>query len=88
MIFDQTNFYSKIYRRKYIRNKSFHRDVYLNGCYQFPFLRYWPTTLCYEPIASVMPMKQNELQQKYLHTVDNTFYNQYKKNKPFKIRLP
>lgn len=35
-----------------------------------------------------MPMKQNELQQKYLHTVDNTFYNQYKKNKPFKIRLP
>lgn len=61
----------------------------LMGVINFPsYTRYWPTTLCYEPIASVMPMKQNELQQKYLHTVDNTFYNQYKKNKPFKIRWP
>ena len=47
MIFDQTNFYSKIYRRKYIRNKSFHRDVYLNGCYQFPFLH---TLLAYNTL--------------------------------------
>lgn len=67
--------------------KAFIGMFTLMGVINFPsYTRYWPTTLCYEPIASVMPMKQNELQQKYLHTVDNTFYNQYKKNKPFKIR--